>query len=497
MSSYLFSTSCSIKSLLPSSIDSVRGVEREIRTLLPAATVASCCLLLYCSPAATVASCLLLLLPLACCYCCFLLAAILLACLLAAATAALVLRLSCACHATANDEALVAATTVGTKHALFSLPLMSDWLPINSPTDGATADQGALEPCTVAYARRPIASGEELWNSYGEHPSFVFATHFGFVPGAAASVGAASVGAARVETAGAGAASANGAGAGATEEDRECWACELHLGGDGAEGRIGPSIVLAAQVRAAEMMEGGDYSFQRMGEDEDEEEQGEEDEDEGEADEEDEEDLQLALASLLLEAYQWASYPLKFILSREVVSTAAAEAAEERMPSREYGGVGVGAAALLTCARLCALDSAELDRLSASRSVCGEVDEEQIDAEHEVDGEQADDDPNAALEHALRRLLFTPSGRLSAENDEAAAELIREAARRQLRAVEAAEAAAGAEHELAVATPSMQSFAVPPRAACVALAQQTRVAEAFVLRELINGGAEAMLGRAP
>ena len=45
-----------------------------------------------------------------------------------------------------------------------------------------TENLDGMGECTAARARQPIASGEELWNWYGAHPDFVFATQFGFVP---------------------------------------------------------------------------------------------------------------------------------------------------------------------------------------------------------------------------------------------------------------------------------------------------------------------------
>ena len=329
---------------------------------------------------------------------------------------------------------------------------------------------GSLEPCTIAYARRPIRKGEELYNSYGDHPSFVFATHFGFVPGILNAADASAAGAL-------GAAST----AAANDEERECWACELQLGGEGADARIGPSIVLAAQMRAAQMMEAGEYSYDYLGEEEEEETEDYGDDDfivdaeEEQGGDEEEQDVQLALASLLIEAFSWASYPLKFIVTRELIASASSEAAKgQSVPSREDS---IGAVALLTCARLCALDFADLARISArTDGTCGDG------------GVDDGGDPNAQLERALQLLLCTPGGRLSSENDAAAAQLIEDAAREQLRAVQEAETAAATAEK----SPDAGQAVLPPRAACVALARQTRAAEAFVLRELIDGGAKAM-----
>jgi hypothetical protein len=236
--------------------------------------------------------------------------------------------------------------------------------------------------------------------------------------------------------------------------------------------------VLAAQMRAAQMMAAGEYSYEYLREEGEEEEYDDDDDDEeegvhagteeekgggGEEAEAEDEDVQLALASLLVEAFSWASYPLKFIVTRDVIASASREAAKgQSTPSRRDD---IGAVALLTCARLCALDLAELARISAG-------------------GGDDGGDPNAQLERALRLLLCTPGGRLSAENDLAAAQLIVDAARQQLRAVVEA-----GEGETASAT-----AVEAPRAACVALARQTREAEAFVLRELIDGRAKAMFG---
>ena len=297
-----------------------------------------------------------------------------------------------------------------------SIEYRVDWMP---RAEGG----GALEPCTVALAKRTMAAGEEIYNSYGDHPGFVFATHFGFVPGAGS---AADVAAATASEAG------------------ECWACELTIGGGGeAASRIGPSIVLAAQLRASQMFAAGKYAYGPTGGDED------DDVNDDDEDEDDEADVQFTLASRLLEAQAWAAYPLRFIITNEALTTAAASAAAATRPTNEQG-----ADTLLTCARLCTLDFSQLESLPEAADV---------------------DDPNEQLDAALHTLLFSPRGRLSLDNDHAAAELLEEAARQQLDA--------------------------PPRVAsgdarseCVALAEQTRATEAVVLRRLIDGGARAMFG---
>ena len=320
-----------------------------------------------------------------------------------------------------------------------------EWL----PKQGG-GDREELEPCTVARAMRDIPKGEELLNSYGDHPSFVLATHYGFVPGAADAF----------------AAELSGVEVG-VEGDTASWACELRLSGEGE--RIGPSIVLAAQQRAAQMIEAGEYAYLPA-----EEGSGAEAEEEDEEEEDDEEeDVQFALASLLLEAHAWVSYPLKFAVSNDGLNHAISAVAEGKRPSNENG-----MEALLVCARLCALDLAEMG------------------------DDEAEDDPNELLEGALRTLLFSESGRISEANDKAAAALIREAAEAQLDELLAVE-----EEQVEADDKSIEILdagfmpgrvhggeAAETRDECKRLSIEVRAAEASVLRRAMGGDLERLFG---
>jgi hypothetical protein len=321
-----------------------------------------------------------------------------------------------------------------------------------------------LGPCTVARARQPIAAGDELWNWYGDHPDFVFATQFGFVPSAAAD----------------------------PEGDPKAFAncaCQLNLadgfadGGSASAGaRIGPSIALAAQMRVAQMREEGGTRLS------------------GDSDEEDEEnaraitklrlrrrieasppdgdsaavndavDGQLELARLLLQAGAWAEYPLKFVLSNELIAQVADDMEARRYPSNRHG-----AAALVACARLCALDPSDLLALR----------------DDTTEEEEAGADPNAKLDEALRRLCV--DGRLSEDNDRKAAELVRAAARRQLEALEGV----GVQevHDGIASKGGGTAGGCSVREECVRLVQDVRASEMHVLRALALGdGADRLLG---
>lgn len=297
--------------------------------------------------------------------------------------------------------------------------------------------------CTVARAAQRIAAGDELWNWYGEHPDFVFATQFGFVPSAA------------------------------TPEEGEptapianC-ACQLSLGGEASAGRIGASIALAAQMRVAQAREAGETMLAAS-----------------EAEEEAERrrinelrilrrgvdcdgdlDGQLEIARLLWDAGAWAEYPLRFVISHELIDEIAADTAAQRFPSNRHGG-----AALVASARLCALD---VENLRAG-----------------VSPEEAD--PNTQLEKALRSLCV--NGWLSAENDREAAKLVRAAAARQLSIFDAVERRAVSDGPAAGATSPEPSDTV--RAVCRALARQVRASEVRVLRTLAYGdGADRLFSR--
>ena len=167
---------------------------------------------------------------------------------------------------------------------------------------GEGLEHGLAEPCTVARATRHLCAGEEIFNSYGEHPDYIFATHFGFVPS-----------------------DANGAAAGLCT-------CVLSLAGS-VEDRIGMSIALAAQARATNSaaIELDDAPTEVM-------------------------DGQRKMALLLAEADAWASYPLAFAVSNEAIDRMIADAAAGRMPTNKHG-----AAALVASARLCAFEVSDLN----------------------------------------------------------------------------------------------------------------------------------------
>jgi hypothetical protein len=168
------------------------------------------------------------------------------------------------------------------------------------------------------------------------------------------------------------------------------------------------------------------------------------------------EDGHTFLAHVLADAALWMRLPeLTFFVCDELIELAISEAEIGRLPSNQYG-----AAALVVCARLCALDGRTLEA---------------------VGGQQTD--PNEQLEAMFRQLLDSEDGRLSAENDWLAASLLREAARERLAAC----------HEphgrLSQATMTAREAggAPAPREACVRLAREVREAEVLVLERLAHG----------
>ena len=169
---------------------------------------------------------------------------------------------------------------------------------------------------------------------------------------------------------------------------------------------------------------------------------------------------QTQLAALLYEADAWASYPLTFVVTHDVIEQVAADHAAGRPLSNRHG-----AAALVASARLCALDMASLVQQPAS---------DDGDASAAAD-DGGSIDPNEMLEDAVRRLAG--GGRWSAENDAKAAELLREAARDGLEALRNTEVSAADMEE---------STAIRP--ACARLVDQVRASEAHVLERLAHGG---------
>lgn len=228
--------------------------------------------------------------------------------------------------------------------------------------------------------------------------------------------------------------------------------CVLNLEGVAAKmGRtMGPAIALAAQSRALELsadwtpddFDAHDTAYQG-----------------GSGRERapiEVEDGHTFLAHVLADAALWMRLPeLTFFVCDELIELAISEAEIGRLPSNQYG-----AAALVVCARLCALDGRTLEA---------------------VGGQQTD--PNEQLEAMFRQLLDSEDGRLSAENDWLAASLLREAARERLAAC----------HEphgrLSQATMTAREAggAPAPREACVRLAREVREAEVLVLERLAHG----------
>ena len=317
-----------------------------------------------------------------------------------------------------------------------------------------TENLDGMGECTVARARQPIASGDELWNWYGAHPDFVFATQFGFVP---------SAGAPADEPAPSGVAANR--------------ACLLNLADGFFEdeaascAKIGPSIALSAQMRVAQMRESGETAL--TGDDAADEEGARAitklrirrriRPDETRATTTRDVDGQLEMARLLMQAGAWAEYPLRFVVSNELIGQLAADMDAKRYPSTRHGG-----AALVACARLCALEPNDLLALGG----CGEE-----------WGEGEAVDPNTQLDQVLKRL--TVDGWISDENDRRAAELVRAAARRQLESQQA--------HDQQQQEGSPPSSCGDVRDECSRSARQARASEMCVLEELADGGAAKRL----
>ena len=145
------------------------------------------------------------------------------------------------------------------------------------------------------------------------------------------------------------------------------------------------------------------------------------------------------------------------------------------MEARRYPSNRHGAAALVACARLCALDPSDLLALR----------------DDTTEEEEAGADPNAKLDEALRRLCV--DGRLSEDNDRKAAELVRAAARRQLEALEGV----GVQemHDGITSKGGGTAGGCSVREECVRLVQDVRASEMHVLRALALGdGADRLLG---
>ena len=306
-----------------------------------------------------------------------------------------------------------------------------DWMEWDDGDGGDEWEEAALsEPCLVARTRLPVATGEELFNFYGDHPHFVFAMHYGFVP----KVGVHASGPASVHQMG---------------------TCVLNLEGVAAKmGRtMGPAIALAAQSRALELsddwipwtpddLNAHDDAYQG-----------------GSGMEPapiEVEDGHTFLAHVLADAALWMRLPkLTFFMCDELIELAISEAEAGRLPSNQYG-----AAALVVCARLCALDERTLEA---------------------VGGQQ--NDPNEQLEAMFRQLLDSEDGRLSAENDWLAATLLREAARERLAACQDPHGRLSQ----AMMTAREAGGAPAPREACVRLAREVREVEVLVLERLVHG----------
>jgi len=153
------------------------------------------------------------------------------------------------------------------------------------------------ELCKVARARRSISAGEEIFISYGDHPNYVFATVYGFVP------------------------SVSSKDANVRSE------CILALGHSVNLDDIGPSMAREAQMQGAELGKG--QIEELVGQ-----------------------ESHLQLVKLMWDA--GATYPLSFIVTDDMIDEAIANAAAGKRSSNAHG-----AEAFVACARLCSLNSSD------------------------------------------------------------------------------------------------------------------------------------------
>ena len=251
--------------------------------------------------------------------------------------------------------------------------------------------------------------------------------------------------------------------------------CVLNLEGVAAKmGRtMGPAIALAAQSRALELSD--DWTPDDFDAHDDDAYQG------GSGTEPapiEVEDGHTFLAHVLADAALWMRLPeLTFFVSDELIELAISEAEIGRLPSNQYG-----AAALVVCARLCALDGRTLEAVGGQQTDPNEQLEVWARPLPRVRMQVLTTAPTSP-QAMFRQLLDSEDGRLSAENDWLAASLLREAARERLAVC----------HEphgrlsQAMMTAREAGGAPAPREACVRLAREVREAEVLVLERLAHG----------
>ena len=190
------------------------------------------------------------------------------------------------------------------------------------------------------------------------------------------------------------------------------------------------------------------------------------------------EDGHTFLAHVLADAALWMRLPeLTFFMCDELIELAISEAEAGRLPSNQYG-----AAALVVCARLCALDERTLEAVGGQQTDPNEQLEVWARPLPRVRMQVLTTAPTSP-QAMFRQLLDSEDGRLSAENDWLAASLLREAARERLAVC----------HEphgrlsQAMMTAREAGGAPAPREACVRLAREVREVEVLVLERLVHG----------
>ena len=184
-----------------------------------------------------------------------------------------------------------------------------------------------------------------------------------------------------------------------------------------------------------------------------------------------------ALSTLLAATGACASSPLRFVVTSSTISEAISDAATSGdRPKR--GGASLDA--MLSCARLCVLDEADLRSMDMPSEVvaAGGDEQEQPELHPEPPGlaePLGDDEAERLMTLALKRLTGSRSGQISTANDQRAAALLHATASRQLEVLDSA-------------TPDAAIGDVRPE--CLSLALSLRRSERFVLVRMQESASE-------
>ena len=327
----------------------------------------------------------------------------------------------------------------------------------------ATPNHASL--CCEVRAKRRLSKGVELTTDYGAHPDFVFGSHYSFSmagDGAHAAYASADDGQARAQA-------LKALGTCAARLRIEAIAMEMAAESAPVSPRAshGINVALSAQ-RAAEYMDSDTAarawnSMRKRSR-----------RARGRNAGETPIDPFNALSTLLAATGASASGPLHFVVTSSTLDDALSDAATSGdRPKR--GGASIDA--MLSCARLCVLDDADLRSMDMLTEVVAEGNnDEELQPEPlgpakplgEVEAERL-------MTLALKRLTASRSGQISTANDQRAAALLHATASRQLDLLDSA-------------TPDAAIGDVRP--ACLELALSLRRSERFVLVRVQESASE-------